>query len=611
MLSPKQRSKLIDALIKENRDVSIKEYLLTLAEIESVKDFYSLRVYGSNSDVFSELDKFKLYQIDWSDFDEIWEIQTMVDARIRTTGLIYPVVDYHEDSPNAFINNDNRTVNGTTIFPCVFVKDVLDRIFEYIGYSYTNEVEEDYELVMPLITKQPNDVVQAFIAEKYEGVFGITGSQIISFNGGSNTFFFHFDTVTGNTGSYYALPYTRSNGNPVLTIVDSFSVDIVFDFNFTFTGYDAANPVSNTVTFRMNVFNEFNGLVMGTFSRTFAQNPDGVVNINFTQTFTFLNFAGGTRFLDIQLNIINADSISQVSFEMENTSTVEFTNVRYLDNTLEYNTILNVSLLMPDLTFLDFVKNYMLMFGLIPVVSLAQKTIALKKFSTINSSLYLAKDWSEKVDFSEEPELRFINSEYGQNNLFKYTVDGNEIVPFGSDGNMTIDNKNLELEKTIVELDFASSNYVTRIVNNIVTQVPVCKDGIITNELSPRILYLQRKTSTDIGGSMVYSDGSTDIAFNSNIGFGYFINPLNENNLGFGNSLLNDYQLVLQELMNRLKIIVLPVRLSANDISELDFSKPVYIGHLESYFYVSAIKGFDYTESKSTFCELVKLNIHG
>jgi len=43
------------------------DVLIRFAEVSSVKDAYNIRVYGSNSDLFSELGNHKLYEIDFGD----------------------------------------------------------------------------------------------------------------------------------------------------------------------------------------------------------------------------------------------------------------------------------------------------------------------------------------------------------------------------------------------------------------------------------------------------------------------------------------------------------------------------------------------------------------
>jgi hypothetical protein len=65
--------------------------------------------------------------------------------------------------------------------------------------------------------------------------------------------------------------------------------------------------------------------------------------------------------------------------------------------------------------------------------------------------------------------------------------------------------------------------------------------------------------------------------------------------------------MVLSDVLNRLKVVSVPIRLNASDINQLDFTRPVYIKHFNAYFYISAIKAYTPTNNESTTVELVKL----
>jgi len=271
------------------------DVLIRFAEVSTVKDDYKIRVYGSNSDLFSILAQYKLIDIDWTDLDEIWTQNTMVGARTRTEGIIYPVIDYNEDSPNFAINNYSRSIRSDYTLPCVFVNDILERIFEHIGWDYINEIEDDFELIMPLLTRAPSDVANDFLNEKYEGTFGMYARQEIPYVAGlANQQVFAFDFVTGNTGTYYSLPYVMSNGNRCVRIVDGIFFDVTYSIDITFSSANPTNPLRNSVTFYTQIWNrDLNPLFVapGTV-KTFNNNPDGLVNFTWTQRYSIFDFPG-------------------------------------------------------------------------------------------------------------------------------------------------------------------------------------------------------------------------------------------------------------------------------------------------------------------------------
>ena len=585
---------------------------IRFAQIESAGQTYGIRVYGANTTLFDKLGKLKLIDIDWSVFDQYWNIANIIASRTNRTGIIYPIADYHSDSPNSFINNDNGTIDVEHVPPAIHVKSILDKIFEFIGYTYTNEVEDDAELVIPLIHGSSNDVLNDFLNNKYKGTFGMNSGvtllpQILF--GQFVGYRFAFDTVIGNTSGYYSLPYTIRNGrlagSRCLRFVDAFTATITVSFDITFSS------TVNSVIF-VPLFIDGSGaevMLANSLNLIFSGYSIGTHNITFEIPYSPpLNQSNSEYNLIIE--VYNGPNTSS-SFYIENTSTIQLSNINLYGNYLEYGKYITVGLFLPDLSLLDFIKNYMQWFCLFPVISEESKTVQLKRFDTIKSNLSLAYQWGDKLDLNFEQESKYIIESYGQNNFCKFQQDGEEIVPVGSDGSILIKNKNLTLEKVLIESDFASCNFQTRLEDNIVSQIPIYTEGEISLDLEPRILYIQRKTEAEMGTNIIYSITGFQYPIATDIPMGYFINPQNAWNLGFGNSLIPNYYQFIGGIMQRVKITAVYVRLSASDISQLDFSRPVFIRQLESYFYISAVKGFSYTESKSTLVELVKLNING
>jgi hypothetical protein len=320
---------------------------------------------------------------------------------------------------------------------------------------------------------------------------------------------------------------------------------------------------------------------------------------------------------DVFLNI-KAYSYNGLFVNVMNNSTIEFSNVvinkplnlNYSSSTVQdkydYATL---SSLLPDITQIEFLKNYMQIFCLLPIVNDIDRTMRLIKFDSILTNTQNAYDWSDKLDLTEPAEIKFIQTEYGQHNKFIYTQDGDEQKPEGTDGEITINNSNLEFEKTAVELIFAGTKANIRLYDNSLSQIGIFTDGEYENEKEPRILNVKRgfassdKQLVDSLYHFTIIGGSVNVP--------YFIDASQSFNLGFGTNLLSKYYQLLTDILGRVKVVKQYVRLSAAEISMIDYSRPVWIAKYESYFYISSIKGFTYTESKSTLVELVKINLNG
>jgi hypothetical protein len=602
-------------ILVDGIDVQIR-----FAEIQSAKDVYAVRVYGANSDLFAKLKDKKLWDLDLSEYDHRWNLTNVLDSRLNREGYIYAVIDYHEDSPNFAINNDNRVVRIDYMPPSFYVNTLLEKIFSEAGYEFVNEIEDDTALlIMPLHFKEFE--LAPFVSEKYAGEIYITSRMEIPADNGVERFF-AFDGINNYSGSYYNFPYYVPanfwSSIPARAILFQDRILLFMSCSFQVTFTNAFNWLGVTFT-----LHDFNGVVLKNDSFDYQNNPVGTSTI--TIDFPCINpfFVPGNNYYSREfyytVHFFNKGVFLGYSgsIYLEDTSTITIEEVRHFGELLAFNNYLQLNTIMPDMTQGDFLKNYILLFGLSPIINEQTNTVTLRKFDSIINKLGNGYDWSNKVDNTEIEEITYMMDNYAQNNNFLWMKDGDEPKPVDADSIIIINNKNLELEKDIFELDFSATNANYRlntlgVGDNIVPQIGIYNQGEWSNEKNMRFLNLVFKTSSDIGGSMTYDDGvGTQLDFNDNIPFTYFISLTESWNLGFGNNILSNYYQAIINVISRLKILKVYVRLSAADISQLDFSRPVWIAKHESYFYISSIKGFSYTENKSTIVELVKLNING
>jgi len=578
-------------ILVDGVDVQIR-----FAEIESAGSVYSVRVYGANSDLFAELKDKKAWDIDLKDYNHYWIFDTVYESRLNTEGYIYPVIDWQSDSPNFAINNDNKVVRNDFMLAALFYNTVLERIFRDTNYTLVNEVEAD----------TANLLIASGQARRNEDM-GRYEASIST------------DMATGNlpAGAFNIIFYTTPSAdydygywNDIsLALGPSFIDDIDVDINVDF---EVRNNLGIPLDLVLRVHDAFG--VINTYTVNILAGATIPYNISLLNTEMRANgnvYAG--IFIDMQASSGTAGAIEIL------TSTITFSNVilvaeRPNEAYSHFGSregFVTPSSIMPDVTQIEIFKNYLLMFGLIPSVNEITKVVTLVAFDKLISNLSRAYDWSDKLDFSQEAETKFLLDNYAQNNWFRYKQDGEEIKPAGTDGNIQIANGNLELEKDIVQLIYAGTNMVTRLEDNVVPNIGVYLGGVKQDSREPRVLILDNKTPADIGGNVTYDDTTSTQVLSDTIPMCYFILDGKVLNLGFQNNLLPSYYELISDVLNRVKITTMLVRLSAADISTIDFTRPVWIQKHESYFYISSIKGFSYTENKSTIVELVKLNING
>lgn len=572
--------------------------LIRFCEVASVKDSYAIRLYGSNSDLFASMKDKKLSELDMSEFDHYWTLPVIAAGLARTVneGYVYPIIDYHLDSENAFINNYSKTIRADFMLPALYYNYILRKIYANTGYIFIDTIEDTTnDLIIPAFHQNESNF---YAPKKYDGTFTIDTAQPILPFGSVTQTWYRFDAVTNYAGNYYQLP--NQSAFPIFQRCLKIQDNIKFHFKMTL---EITNPdvipiqLFPSFIFRNNVGAE-----------NYAVSPQ-ILNILPNTNQYVLEFDFLTPSHNSELLIGFLQTAGTLQMIITTNTTVEFSNVEVQElQLLTYGEYISLPAILPDITQLELLKNYMQMFCLLPVIDEPNKTVTLVKFDNILDNIPNCYDWSNKLDLTEEAEISFIQENYAQNNNFIYKQDGDETKPIGTDGVIRINNQNLEQSKDIIELTFAGTNSVVRLEGLNVGNIGIFENGEYKSEREPRVLVANIETYPY---SITLTDSGATSYAASTFAVPYFIDSTQTFNLGFGNNLLDNYYDLISDVLGRVKLLKVMVRLNASDISQLDFTRPVFIQKYEAYFYISSIKGFTYTESKSTLVELVKINING
>ena len=538
-------------ILVDGIDVQIR-----FAEIESAKDVYSVRVYGANSDLFVELKDLFLSDIDLSEFDHFWNITEIADRITNTTGEVYPVIDTHEDSPNFAINNDNRTLRCDFLLTAVFINTLLEKIITQSGYTYSNEITSDSENL--LIPYNGRKLIRNKDYRRYESTFTQTIDALTTIAMPPSPFVSYGYWITFNSqqnsdrnlgeywqhGNYQSFPF-GGNTNQFLRFAENTKFTVEFSLTFAGDGIDLPTFIFFTTNFT-NIIDS-SQITDLTYHEVSSGNTTNDWNISGEfemETGDYTTWLSS----DDDKNCLMIFCPRQVTtransyIRIKNVEILESGELRYINDYQQKN-YLTVAELLPNMTQGDLLKAYMQMFCLLPTVNNVLETVSLIKFSTLVSKLHLAYDWSDKLDYTEPHEVKFVSNSYGQRNLFNYLEDGNEIKPVGTDGILYIENRNLELEKTIVELPFASTVTNKRLIENDVCQIGCFKDGLLSNEKVPRIL---NNDSIDLGGDLSLTDLTDTEVISGEFPLPYFIKSGADLNLGFDDNLLPTYYTLFQ-----------------------------------------------------------------
>lgn len=246
--------------------------------------------------------------------------------------------------------------------------------------------------------------------------------------------------------------------------------------------------------------------------------------------------------------------------------------------------------------------------GVYPLVDEALKTVSMVSFDDLKKNKAKAIDWSNKIDLSEEPEVSF-KLDYAQRSGFEYNNDNkdvylNELTNYGK-GTVIVDNDNLPFEVVKYRSPFslcaiAPTFNSTRQMAKIYTGDKYIFDGTDYN-LDPeaevdgfttRVVSLARSTESPIqvnGGDTATANYEVN---NTPILFDYVIR--------------NRYSL-LNDMLNKTKVVKALFNLSQVDFANFDFSKPIFVDTLNDYFVVNEISQFKVNEVDSTNVTLIRI----
>lgn len=276
-----------------------------------------------------------------------------------------------------------------------------------------------------------------------------------------------------------------------------------------------------------------------------------------------------------------------------------------LKSELVFGGVITYASMLPKIKCSDFLKDQFIRFGLLLDVNEDTKVVTVTKLDKLTENIPNAVNWTNKLDESSLPDLSFKFDNYAQNNLFQHKVD-NSVLKLNPDAdyNLTIDNANLELSKDFYTSPFSQSENVD--FNGTLTTYINLYDtntGKFDNEVNYRICFFE-----PVVGLFKFTDGTTTSGF-INTNRIYFIDyTLPELSMGFGIGLIQKNSQTLISTLQNIRIVKANFNLNINDIKSIDWLTPVYIDQFQSYFFITSINQFNYTNPDLTEVELIKLN---
>lgn len=610
---------------------------ILFATLESVKDYYFIRVYGSNVDFFNIIKDGKLADLNLNDLNHHWDFLTVRNSRLNTDGYIYPLINWNVGD---VVGNTARE-QVSRLLVNVYAETLLQRICSQNGYTLNNLLlnDSDYTYSKIVVPAGSVDYRRNTNSERYKGaVYNMDemvffGSPFLPFE--HNQLLSERETFFSNQNPPYKTPnsligggllyfadkirldwtldlklYNTNAGNRTLVIraltrkaITTGAADIIQTFSIIIPPTGAITPFETQISGSYIL----SGYDIGDVDVEFAA-PS--ISFSYNMPFNCYALQNDCIFTILDTTEIIEDETPDVNGR--EISNEEVNSIRYnagnIGNVLpeQFNYCTPDSVL-PDLKQSDFLKNFLQLHGAIVQVNEQTKVVTIAKFEQVLNNLSSAVDWTGKLDFIEEYETKF-QLDYAQNNYLRYKDEDGVIKPEGTDSNLTVADENLEFEKDFITLDFGATESDVWFTNgnnafNYNTpNIAVLVDGLVEETTEPRLLYLKQID----GYTHTYRDGASQFDVNTSAPIAWFIDADFTHSLGFGSDLYERYYSFLEGILDRTKVIEAKIRLNTSDIAQLDFLKPVYIGELDAHFYVSKVK-FDYTSNASSIVELVKL----
>jgi hypothetical protein len=617
--------------------------------VDSVGENILANFYSGNT-VFYDLIKNKnLPDFEWSDFNHAWNYTNAVAKSNASSGYVYPLINY------GYQNLASDIIDVRQILPSTYAKEILNRIVTQLRYTanYNFDTSDFDTVILPYAKKNPEISNEIRLLNQVDlgnfNDYSINGlPTYVHYGARTNPFFVSTGglDINGVPTPYDArmdISYNKINTAGSSTLYDfveniftpQYAGTYDFDFTCELLDYDYMSFVFSPVvaSFNMNTNTRLcvykvdaSGARVQQLANTIANT--GILSGTSTtvvpaipQTF-ITNTVNGSVYLEVGerleacLEYTFFGSYSQsanVKTQLTGNFTPTVRSLTYLkvdlQPTLVFNGLITYKSMLPKIKASEFLKDLCIRFGLILNINELTKTIDINILDKVKSNIPNAKDWSDKLDLTKKPQLLFKYDSYAQINNIKHKDDKSvQETPIGSDYQLLIVNSNLENEKDLYVSPFGVSEQCvftvpTPDVSTLLIRLYDNVSNRFNKDVQLRIAYCESVT-----GKFKYTDGTTTSGYIDVKRVWFVDNSKPDKSMGFGFNLIDKYSNTLINTLTNIKIVKCSVYLNLIDILTYDFFTPVYIEHFDSYFIVSNINQYDYTNEGTTEVELIKLN---
>ena len=456
---------------------------------------YEVAFFGELQNVYQFFNNKFLRDLDFSEYNHKYTLYNQQLSWNNTTGYVYPMIDY------GFGINSQFKV--TEMFPALYVKTIIDKMFADAGFTYSSSFFETQlfkKLIIPYNGGSTLKITAEQVRERTMRASKVTTQSITHDNISPRTIPITFtDKTTPPNNDAGNLWYDSNGGVDYQTFVVSksglYSVTQYIKANIThqpstptatlaasrvkagsfylyrnatpLTGFNCVLKSSSNVTNTDNSLNIVAGSSLtitsgstsftadGTFNATFYCNQNDILVFKFFKAATDINsFTQNDLFYSGQ-------SLSPTSNFIMNVLPDSYFSVQLADTNIQEGDDVEVNAVLPDkIKQSDFFNSIIKAFNLFVEVDKANSNKLLIEPRPTFYSSGTTRDWSYKLDYSKETKIIPLGELNNKTYLFKYKEDTDY---FNSDYKSTY-NEIYGQKKYEVLNDFLKGEIVTELI---------------------------------------------------------------------------------------------------------------------------------------------------
>jgi len=562
-----------------------------VATIVSVdKDYINMNIVSGNVDLLEAIGDLTVGDLYLNDEVFPWNIDVAVLLRSGTAYLVYPIVNFRSDGEYIFIGDTEVDIRD--MLPCCNVKEMFNKLSDYIGFNFTGKYLESNEHKKMILT--PSDLT-------------INEENLIS-----------LQTSSIDTLATWSLTTTTAHGVTTNVTMNASPEFNVSTGDFSNNTFNVSTPKNGKLKFVSDFKVIFASNVVNVLGQTFNYEVTLVYQILDDLDIVIAEYTESPQYVTsfpTTLNYVANIESSDDTFDITRTYR---TNIKLTCPGVLGDTMITIKPSSPtskysftpsgkithltDTNFSDMyrmkvkdvLKDILNLRGVIIQTNGYTKNVQFNYFDDLILNKSIAEDWSSKVQNGINV-LSFQFGNYAQKNWLRFKERDDVTAELG-DYYFTVGNENFEAEKTVVKLNHPATEQENKYFGYNIPRIKGHNGNYEWNKPDWRLLQLEvQNTSFDV----VYKDGTTTINKSTNIPFARFV--------GFDKTVPEFYE-ALAGILDNTKAIKIPVKLTALDISTLDFIIPKYIHcpdiGIDGYFYINKIENY---KGDITLCEFVRL----